>query len=127
MSSLSPVCIHLLLHRMRYGLLTNDLQQPGLTKDLAYRKQQLQNMCRFIEENIEELQKVIYDDLHKHKLEAAIGEILAVSDECKYMVKVCICAMMLYILHVLLIFDPLEPQSTFQAKGNPQTIHDQCC
>ncbi|KAI7885838.1 aldehyde dehydrogenase [Lichtheimia hyalospora FSU 10163] len=61
--------------------------ESGLTKDLAYRKQQLKNMCRFIEENIEELQKVIYDDLHKHKLEAAIGEILAVSDECKYMIK----------------------------------------
>lgn len=85
-----------------YGLLTNDLQQSGLTKDLAYRKQQLQNMCRFIEENIEELQKVIYDDLHKHKLEAAIGEILAVSDECKYMVMVCTYAMMLY--YMLLIF-----------------------
>lgn len=82
-----------------YDELTNNLQS-GLTKDLAYRKQQLQNMCRFIEENIEELQKVIYDDLHKHKLEAAIGEILAVSDECKYMVKVCMYVCNDAIIHV---------------------------
>lgn len=103
--------------------------QSGLTKDLSYRKQQLQNMCRFIEENIEELQKVVYDDLHKHKLEAAIGEILAVSDECKYMIKVCNDLM----LHVAfqsindLKMDPLEFESTFQAKAHSQKIHDQCC
>lgn len=60
----------------------------GITKEISYRKQQLGNLLRFIEENSPAIQKALYDDLHKHSLETNIGEISSVVDEIKYMVKV---------------------------------------
>ncbi|KAI8138401.1 Aldehyde/histidinol dehydrogenase [Fennellomyces sp. T-0311] len=59
----------------------------GLTKDLTFRKQQLANLCKFCEDHSTEIEQALHDDLHKHRMEASVGEISAVVAECKYMIK----------------------------------------
>jgi acyl-CoA reductase-like NAD-dependent aldehyde dehydrogenase len=59
----------------------------GLTKDIEFRKQQLQNMIRFFEENGSAIEQALWKDLHKHKIESSIGELSPVVDECKFMIK----------------------------------------
>ncbi|KAG0173659.1 Aldehyde dehydrogenase [Apophysomyces sp. BC1034] len=61
--------------------------RTGLTKDLTFRKQQLQNLHRMLIENKQELTDAVWKDLHKHKLEADTGEIAPIVDECLYMIK----------------------------------------
>ena len=60
----------------------------GLTRDLSFRKKQLQNLKRFCEEQKAAMQDAMYADLHKHKIESAVAEIALVYDECKYMLSV---------------------------------------
>jgi acyl-CoA reductase-like NAD-dependent aldehyde dehydrogenase len=59
----------------------------GLTKDIKFRKQQLSNLARFCLENADALLDAVYKDLRKHRIEADIGEISPVVDECEYMIK----------------------------------------
>ncbi|KAJ8656140.1 hypothetical protein O0I10_008153 [Lichtheimia ornata] len=59
----------------------------GLTRDLSFRKKQLQNLKRFCEEQKSAMQDAMYADLHKHKIESAVAEIALVHDECKYMLS----------------------------------------
>lgn len=60
----------------------------GLTKDFEFRKKQLQNILRFFDENATAIDKALYDDLHKHRIEGRISEVAPVVDECKYLIKV---------------------------------------
>ncbi|KAI7880434.1 aldehyde dehydrogenase [Lichtheimia hyalospora FSU 10163] len=59
----------------------------GLTRDLSFRKKQLQNLKRFCEEQKAAMQDAMYADLHKHKIESAVAEIALVHDECNYMLS----------------------------------------
>ncbi|CAO3690777.1 unnamed protein product [Rhizopus microsporus] len=59
----------------------------GLTKNIKFRKQQLSNLARFCIENTDALLDAVYKDLRKHRIEADIGEISPVVDECEYMIK----------------------------------------
>ncbi|KAI8088724.1 Aldehyde/histidinol dehydrogenase [Halteromyces radiatus] len=59
----------------------------GLTKDLEFRKQQLANLLRFMNEKKEDLMDALYKDLHKHRMESNVGEISSIVDECQYMIK----------------------------------------
>ncbi|KAF7726630.1 aldehyde dehydrogenase 3, member A2 [Apophysomyces ossiformis] len=59
----------------------------GLTKDLTFRREQLENLQRLLLENKEELMDAVWKDLHKHKLEADTGEIAPIVDEILYMLK----------------------------------------
>ncbi|KAI7899694.1 Aldehyde/histidinol dehydrogenase [Cokeromyces recurvatus] len=59
----------------------------GLTKDITFRKQQLNNLIRFCEENKPILFQALWNDLHKHELESDIGEISIVIEECKFMIN----------------------------------------
>ncbi|KAL7309968.1 hypothetical protein PS15m_010783 [Mucor circinelloides] len=59
----------------------------GLTKDLKFRKQQLNNLQRFCEENKKALCEALWKDLRKHEMECDVGEISPIVDECKFMVK----------------------------------------
>ncbi|KAI8142606.1 Aldehyde/histidinol dehydrogenase [Fennellomyces sp. T-0311] len=68
------------------GLRTT-FDDAGLTKDLAFRKQQLQKLLRFMEEHTTDIEDVLYKDLHKHQLESVTAEVAPVVDECKYMIK----------------------------------------
>lgn len=71
-----------------YGISINILSMQGTTKDLAFRKQQLRGLLRFLEENTEAITQVLYKDLHKHKIESNTAEISPIVDDCKYMLKV---------------------------------------
>ncbi|KAI8981819.1 Aldehyde/histidinol dehydrogenase [Mycotypha africana] len=71
-------------------LIIQDLRtqfKTGFTKDLTFRKQQLHNLIRFLEENKKVLFEAVWKDLHKHKLECDVGEISPIIDECKYFIK----------------------------------------
>ncbi|KAI9310622.1 Aldehyde/histidinol dehydrogenase [Dichotomocladium elegans] len=59
----------------------------GLTKDLSFRKEQLRNLKRFCIEHTQVLQEALYADLHKHSIEAGVGEISLVVEECRYMIE----------------------------------------
>ncbi|ORZ01530.1 Aldehyde/histidinol dehydrogenase [Syncephalastrum racemosum] len=61
--------------------------RTGTTKDLTFRKQQLRGLLRFLEENTEAINQVLYKDLHKHKIESNTAEISPIVDDCKYMLK----------------------------------------
>ncbi|KAI9499572.1 Aldehyde/histidinol dehydrogenase [Zychaea mexicana] len=70
--------------------IVQDLRQSfniGLTKDLSFRKQQLANLISFCEEQTDAIVQALQKDLHKHRMETNVGEISAVVDECKYMIK----------------------------------------
>ena len=41
-----------------------------------------------MEEHKQDMEEVLYKDLHKHPLESATGEIAPIVDECKFMIKV---------------------------------------
>lgn len=58
-----------------------------MTKDLKFRKQQLNNLQRFCEENKKALCEALWKDLRKHEMECDVGEISPIVDECKFMVK----------------------------------------
>ena len=60
----------------------------GITKDLSFRKHQLASLMRFCIEQTDALADALHKDLHKHRMEANVGEISAVVDECKFMIKV---------------------------------------
>ncbi|KAI8097217.1 Aldehyde/histidinol dehydrogenase [Halteromyces radiatus] len=65
----------------------NDVKQTfrtGLTKDLAFRKKQLKQLIRYFEENEAEIEKVVWSDLKKHRMEV-LAETAPVVNECKYM------------------------------------------
>ncbi|KAI8342788.1 Aldehyde/histidinol dehydrogenase [Chlamydoabsidia padenii] len=59
----------------------------GLTKDVAFRKQQLGQLLLFINDKHDDLMDALYNDLHKHRMECNIGELSGVIDECQYMIK----------------------------------------
>ncbi|KAG0170269.1 aldehyde dehydrogenase 3, member A2 [Apophysomyces sp. BC1034] len=59
----------------------------GITKNIAFRKEQLGNLVRCLEENGSEFEEALWKDLRKHKMECGIGEISPIIDECKYMIK----------------------------------------
>ncbi|KAI8339904.1 Aldehyde/histidinol dehydrogenase [Chlamydoabsidia padenii] len=59
----------------------------GLTKDIEFRKQQLQQLLLFMDEKRDALMDALYLDLHKHRMESNIGEISSIVDECLYMIK----------------------------------------
>lgn len=59
----------------------------GLTKDIKFRKQQLQNMIRFCEENTNLIIQALWSDLHKHAMETNVGEISPIVAECKFMIE----------------------------------------
>ncbi|KAI9015263.1 Aldehyde/histidinol dehydrogenase [Phycomyces nitens] len=68
----------------------NNLRQQfntGITKDITFRKQQLQNLIRFAEENNDAIEEALWKDLHKHKVECSVGEVSSVIDDCKFMIK----------------------------------------
>lgn len=62
--------------------------QQGLTKDIQFRKDQLQSLARFIDENLVGLQDALRQDLHKHQVESSVGEIIPIRNECDFMLKV---------------------------------------
>ncbi|KAJ8656990.1 hypothetical protein O0I10_007324 [Lichtheimia ornata] len=59
----------------------------GLTKDIQFRKDQLQSLARFIDENLVGLQDALRQDLRKHEVESSAGEIIPIRNECEYMLK----------------------------------------
>ncbi|KAI7858523.1 Aldehyde/histidinol dehydrogenase [Circinella umbellata] len=59
----------------------------GITKDLIFRKQQLQKLIQFFDENTKEIEEALYKDLHKPSIESVTAEVAPVVDECKYMIK----------------------------------------
>ncbi|KAH8553761.1 Aldehyde/histidinol dehydrogenase [Umbelopsis sp. PMI_123] len=59
----------------------------GLTKSLDFRKKQLQGLIDLCNENTEAIVEALHKDLRKHKVEAVVGEISLVVDECQYMIK----------------------------------------
>ncbi|KAI9271643.1 Aldehyde/histidinol dehydrogenase [Phascolomyces articulosus] len=59
----------------------------GVTKDLDFRKHQLQKLIKFFEENEKEIEEALYKDLHKPSIETVTAEVAPVIDECKYMIK----------------------------------------
>ncbi|KAF7727478.1 Aldehyde dehydrogenase [Apophysomyces ossiformis] len=61
--------------------------KSGITKDVAFRKEQLKNLLCCIEENAAEFQEAVHRDLRKHKMEISIGELSPVVDEVQYMIK----------------------------------------
>ncbi|KAI9259323.1 Aldehyde/histidinol dehydrogenase [Sporodiniella umbellata] len=61
--------------------------QSGLTRDVNFRKQQLANLAKCLRENKDLAADALYKDLRKHRLEADIGEIAPVIDECEYMIR----------------------------------------
>ncbi|KAI7856525.1 Aldehyde/histidinol dehydrogenase [Circinella umbellata] len=70
--------------------IVQDLQKTfniGITKDLSFRKQQLASLMRFCIEHTDDIADALHKDLHKHRMEANVGEISAVVDECKFMIK----------------------------------------
>ncbi|KAI8391630.1 Aldehyde/histidinol dehydrogenase [Radiomyces spectabilis] len=64
-----------------------DTFDTGVTKDIQFRKQQLEKLIQFMDENMKNIEKAIWDDLRKHKLEANIGEVNPVIMEAQYMIK----------------------------------------
>ncbi|CDS12655.1 hypothetical protein LRAMOSA04841 [Lichtheimia ramosa] len=61
--------------------------ENGLTKDIQFRKDQLQSLARFIDENLVGLQDALRQDLHKHQVESSVGEIIPIRNECDFMLK----------------------------------------
>lgn len=59
----------------------------GLTKDIQFRKEQLNNLIRFCNENNDALCKALWSDLRKHVMECDVGEISPIVDECQFMIK----------------------------------------
>ncbi|CAG8572983.1 1031_t:CDS:2 [Cetraspora pellucida] len=53
----------------------------NLTKPLRYRKEQLGNLYRMIDENEQAFCDALYKDLHKHKYESLLGELAWVKQE----------------------------------------------
>ncbi|KAI8371995.1 Aldehyde/histidinol dehydrogenase [Choanephora cucurbitarum] len=64
-----------------------DTFQTGLTKDKAFRKEQLAKFKLFFKEKENEIIDVIYKDFRKHKLETLIGEIAPVVAEIEFMLQ----------------------------------------
>jgi hypothetical protein len=60
----------------------------GLTKDVSFRRQQLKNLKRLLQEREVDLIKAVVDDLHKHEVEIFSGEIGPVMGEIEYMLNV---------------------------------------
>ncbi|KAI7869334.1 Aldehyde/histidinol dehydrogenase [Spinellus fusiger] len=58
-----------------------------ITKDLKFRKQQLENILRLINENKKDIDEAIWKDLRKSEMECYMGETSLVIEECKYMIK----------------------------------------
>lgn len=63
-------------------------QWPGLTKDLSFRRQQLSNLNKLLQEREKELVQAVKNDLHKHEVEILTGEIGPVAGEIEFMLKV---------------------------------------
>ncbi|CAG8759617.1 25458_t:CDS:2, partial [Racocetra persica] len=53
----------------------------NLTKPLRYRKEQLENLHRMLDENEQAFSDALYKDLHKHKYESLLGELAWVKQE----------------------------------------------
>ncbi|CAO3651339.1 unnamed protein product [Cunninghamella echinulata] len=60
--------------------------RTGVTKDVAFRKEQLNKMIQLLEENKPELEKAVWLDLRKHRMEA-LAEIAPVVNNCKYLIE----------------------------------------
>lgn len=63
------------------------LNYQGLTKDIKFRKEQLENLARFCQENNKTICQALWKDLRKHEMESDVGEISPIVDECKFMIK----------------------------------------
>ncbi|CAO3636541.1 unnamed protein product [Mucor hiemalis] len=59
----------------------------GLTKDLKFRREQLNNLIRFCTENDKALCQALWADLRKHENESLVAEVSPIVDECKYMLQ----------------------------------------
>lgn len=62
-------------------------KKSGLTKDVKFRKEQLNNLIRFCQENTTAICQALWKDLRKHEMECDVGEISPIVDECKFMIK----------------------------------------
>ncbi|KAI8334651.1 Aldehyde/histidinol dehydrogenase [Chlamydoabsidia padenii] len=60
--------------------------KTGATKDLSYRKNQLKQIICYLQENENEIEKAIWNDLKKHRMEV-LAEIAPVINECKYLIE----------------------------------------
>ncbi|CAO3652217.1 unnamed protein product [Cunninghamella blakesleeana] len=60
--------------------------KTGITKDLAFRKEQLKKMIQFFEENNAEFEKCVWSDLRKHRMEV-LAETAPVVNNCKYLIE----------------------------------------
>ncbi|CAO3675905.1 unnamed protein product [Rhizopus stolonifer] len=61
--------------------------RSGITKDLAFRKNQLKKLQLFIEENKDSLAEAIHKDLRRPKMEFILGEIVPTLGEIDFMLK----------------------------------------
>ncbi|ORZ21614.1 Aldehyde/histidinol dehydrogenase [Absidia repens] len=60
--------------------------KTGTTKELAFRKQQLKQVIRYLEDSEKGIENAVYSDLKKHRMEV-LAEIAPVINECKYLIE----------------------------------------
>lgn len=58
--------------------------RSGRTKDVEFRREQLRNLLKLLEENEDEVVQAVGKDLHKPKAEAVLAEILMVKNDIAY-------------------------------------------
>lgn len=61
---------------------------PGKTRSLAFRKQQLQRLYDLVKDNEERFYEAMANDMRKPRIEAMSGDIAPVLEECLYFLDV---------------------------------------
>ncbi|RUS13211.1 hypothetical protein BC937DRAFT_95668, partial [Endogone sp. FLAS-F59071] len=74
----------------QYPQIISELRETfnsGLTRDLAYRKQQLRRAWEFLDENVDAIAKALYQDLRKPMQEVLGTEIAPCKEELLYFIN----------------------------------------
>lgn len=80
-SAIAPDTIPLQLAELRYNF------NQGLTKDINYRCRQLAGLARFLKECEADIEKALFEDLHKSPIEAFVTETNMVASEIRLCLK----------------------------------------
>jgi hypothetical protein len=102
----------------------NGNKLTGLTKDKEYRKLQLKNLARFLDEKEEEICEALDKDLRRHPTETLITEIAPVVAEISFMMSVCIIEVKSNQKPIFIFI--IESGQTFKNGDSQTSVHDEC-
>jgi acyl-CoA reductase-like NAD-dependent aldehyde dehydrogenase len=63
-------------------------KKKGKSRDIAWRKFQLERLYALVKENEERIVEALYKDMKKPRIEAFSGDVAPVLDECLYFIDV---------------------------------------